>query len=127
MLPHLNAAYNLARWLTHNEQDAEDIVQEAYLRALRFFDGFQGGDGKAWLLAIVRNTWRTWRRRAQPFTTVEFDENAHAVGEGQPASSGRLQAASFEGVRECLEKLPAPYREIVILREIEEMRYQDIA
>ncbi|HLK51595.1 MAG TPA: sigma-70 family RNA polymerase sigma factor [Bryobacteraceae bacterium] len=63
ILPHLNAAYNLARWLTHNPQDAEDVVQEAYLRAFRFFDGYRGADGKSWLLAIVRNTCRSWQRR----------------------------------------------------------------
>ena len=66
MLPHLDAAYNLARWLTRNEHDAEDIVQEAYMRAFRFFDGFRGGDGRAWLLAIVRNTALTWLRREDP-------------------------------------------------------------
>jgi hypothetical protein len=66
MLPHLDAAYNLARWLTRNEHDAEDIVQEAYLRAFRFFDGFRGGDGRSWLLAVVRNTALTWLRRGWP-------------------------------------------------------------
>ena len=60
MVPHLDAAYNLARWLTRNPRDAEDLVQESYLRAFRFFDGFHGGDGKAWLLAVVRNTCLTW-------------------------------------------------------------------
>src|SRR5438046_2548514 len=80
ILPHLNAAYNLARWLTRNEDDAQDVVQEAYLRAFRFFDGFRGGDGKAWLLAVVRNTCLTWRRREKGnLTAVPFDETAHAA------------------------------------------------
>jgi RNA polymerase sigma-70 factor (ECF subfamily) len=73
MVPHMHAAYNLARWLTRNEHDAEDVVQEAYLRAFRFFDSFQGGDGKAWLLAVVRNTCLTWRRREQSIAKVQFD------------------------------------------------------
>src|SRR6266849_5091236 len=79
ILPHLNSAYNLARWLTRNEDDAQDVVQEAYLRAFRFFDSFRGGDGKSWLLEIVRNTCFTWRRREKRnLATVVFDEAAHA-------------------------------------------------
>src|SRR5947208_4969886 len=78
VLPHLNAAYNLARWLTRNESDAQDVVQEAYLRAFRFFGGFRGGDGKAWLLAVVRNTCLTWRRqKAGDTAIVLFDEKNH--------------------------------------------------
>ena len=73
VLPHLDAAYNLARWLTRNEHDAEDIVQEAYLRAFRFFDGFRGGDGRSWLLAVVRNTTLTWLRREKTALQVSFD------------------------------------------------------
>src|ERR1700757_3767376 len=79
IVPHLNAAYNLARWLTRNQRDAEDAVQEAYLRAFRFFDGFHGGDGRAWLLAVVRNTCLSWmgRRTGAKSNSVEFDENVH--------------------------------------------------
>src|SRR6266851_5698777 len=76
ILPHLNAAYNLARWLTRNEDDAQDVVQEAYLRAFRFFDGFKGGDGKAWLLAVVRNTCLTWRRRERGNVTASAGSQA---------------------------------------------------
>src|ERR1035438_7212749 len=84
IVPHLNAAYNLARWLTRNPHDAEDLVQEAYLRAFRFFDGFHGGDGKAWLLAVVRNTCLTWLGR-RTAGDVEFDEHVHgATAERRP-------------------------------------------
>src|SRR5258705_693902 len=76
VLPHLDAAYNLARWLTRNEQDAEDVVQEAYLRAFRFFAGFRGGDARAWLMQIVRTTCYTWLRANRPLQeAAEFDEN----------------------------------------------------
>src|SRR5882724_2044967 len=87
ILPHLNSAYNLARWLTRNEDDAKDAVQEAYLRAFRFFDGFKGGDGKAWLLAVVRNTCITWLRR-QKAPVVPFDETAHASDRAENVESG---------------------------------------
>src|SRR5260370_11176476 len=79
IVPHLNAAYNLAAWLTRNKDDAEDVVQEAYLRAFRFFGGFHGGDGKAWLLAIVRNTCQTWLRREKGTRSVVMvDEQTHS-------------------------------------------------
>src|SRR5216684_1437916 len=84
MLPHLDAAYNLARWITRSDQDAEDIVQEAYLRALRYFDSFKGGDGRAWLLTIVRNTSLTWYSR-QKGTPLLFDERLHSPDSGQPS------------------------------------------
>src|SRR6476659_11142819 len=80
VLPHLNAAYNLARWLTRNDHDAEDVVQDAYLRALRFFDGFRGDDARAWLLAIVRNTCYDFLRSHRPHELTEaFDEEVHTV------------------------------------------------
>jgi RNA polymerase sigma-70 factor, ECF subfamily len=85
VLPHLDAAYNLARWLTRNDHDAEDVVQEAYLRALKFFGGFRGGDSRAWLLAIVRNTCYTWieQNRKHEMMT-DFDEEAHDVESKDP-------------------------------------------
>src|ERR1700740_2087430 len=89
ILPHLDAAYNLARWLVGNHADAEDIVQEAFLRALRFFDGFRGGDSRAWLLKIVRNTSYSWVRKNRPAQLAdEFDESIHSgeqAGEGAEA------------------------------------------
>jgi len=128
ILPHLDAAYNLARWLTRNTHDAEDIVQEAYLRAFRFFDSFQGGDGKAWLLAVVRNTCITWRHREQGAPQVPFDEAVHAAGNRAPDAESRLvKDAAFAYVRDCLEALPAEFREVLVLRELEEMPYRDIA
>lgn len=127
MLPHLNAAYNLARWLTRNEHDAQDVVQEAYLRALRFFDGYRGGNGKAWLLEIVRNTCRTWltrqkRAAAEPFDEASHDRGAHAGLEEQVA--GREK---FGVLRGCIEMLPLEFREVLIMRELEEMSYREIA
>jgi len=128
ILPHLDAAHNLARWLTRNDQDAQDVVQEAYLRAFRFFDGFKGSDGKAWLLTIVRNTCRTWRRQSLDTRTVPFDEFVHSAG-GQ---AGDQEQSVVEGekigvLRSCIEGLPIEFREILVMRELEEMSYQEIA
>jgi RNA polymerase sigma-70 factor (ECF subfamily) len=107
MLPHLDAAYNLARWLTRNEDDAQDVVQEAYLRAFRFFDGFRGGDGRAWLLAIVRNTAWTWLRRERALTQVSFDEEVHGSGGEAATVEGKLvEGAKFAQLQEM------PYRDI---------------
>jgi RNA polymerase sigma-70 factor, ECF subfamily len=129
ILPHLNAAYNLARWLMRNDHDAEDVTQEAYLRAFRFFDSFKGGDGKAWLLAVVRNTGRTWRRRTMGGETkVLFDERIHSAGDEIKDPERRLVEESKLGtLRECIELLPAEYREVVVMREMEEMSYKEIS
>src|SRR5580692_1250226 len=100
VLPHLDAAYNLARWLTRNTQDAEDVVQEAYLRALRFFDGYQGGNIRAWLLTIVRNTCYTWLRqnRAQQPATA-FDEELHSdMAESQSPETLLLRNADRQSL-----------------------------
>jgi RNA polymerase sigma-70 factor (ECF subfamily) len=128
MLPHLDAAYNLARWLARNEQDAEDIVQEAYLRAFRFFDGFRGGDGRSWLLAVVRNTALTWLRRERTAAQVSFDEEKHGTGsEAATVEAMLVEGARFAALRNCLELLPVEFREVVVMREMEEMSYRDIA
>jgi len=127
MLPHLDAAYNLARWLTRNEDDAQDVVQEAYLRALRFFDGFRGGDGKAWLLAVVRNTALTWLRRERPLVRMSFDEEIHSPGDAATVETKLVAGAKFAQLRDCMELLPTEFREVVVLREMEEMPYRDIA
>lgn len=135
-LPHLDAAYNLARWLTRNNQDAEDVVQEAYLRAFRFFDGFRGNDERAWLMAIVRNTCYTWLERNRPQTLIySFDENVDSNGDETPTSDhvdndpaslvSRLDDRRM--ISAAIEQLPLEFREILILRELEELSYKEIA
>jgi RNA polymerase sigma-70 factor, ECF subfamily len=129
LLPHLNAAHNLARWLVRNEQDAQDVVQEAYLRAFRFFDGFQGGDGRAWLLAIVRNTGRTWLQQASKGDmATEFDEDQHSRYCPAPGpEAGMIRQAGIDLVRQCIDELPPEYKEAIVMREMEEMSYKEIA
>jgi RNA polymerase sigma-70 factor (ECF subfamily) len=129
VLPHLAAAYNLARWLTRDEHDAEDVVQDAYVRALTFFDSFHGGDSRAWLLTIVRHTCYTWLQRNRGHElTAEFDEELHS-GEGEASNPERLllQQANQEMLRQALEALPVEYREVVVLRELEGLSYKEIA
>src|SRR5438105_15648268 len=99
-------AYNLVRWLTRNEDDAQDVVQEAYLRAFRFFDGFKGGHGKAWLLAVVRNTCLTWRRRERGnVTAIPFDETAHGSDRAANAEAGLVEEARLGTLLNCIEWL----------------------
>ena len=128
MLPHLNAAYNLARWLARNDEDARDIVQEAYLRAFRFFDGYHGGDAKSWLMAIVRNTCVTWTRAQRRLPAEPFDEAAHGARAGGPTVEERLVgAARLDVLRNCIEMLPVEFREVIVMRELEEMSYRQIS
>ena len=137
-LPHLKAAYNLARWLTRNDQDAEDVVQEAYVRAFRFFDGFRGADGRAWLLAIVRNTTYTWlKENRSGALTTPFDEEFHgldgalAVEALEPPDNNPeailLGCDERRQLNQALESLPHEFREVLVLRELEEMSYKEIA
>jgi RNA polymerase sigma-70 factor (ECF subfamily) len=130
VLPHLDAAYNLARWLTRNDQDAQDVTQEAFLRAFRFFDGYQGGNLRAWLLTIVRNTCYSWlHQNRPPETAVEFDEEIHS-GEMRGGADPEIQvlaSANKETLRRALEELPGIFREVLVLREIEGMSYKEIA
>ena len=129
VLPHLNAAYNLARWLTRNDHDAEDVVQDAYLRALRFFGSFRGDDARGWLLAIVRNTSYDFLRRHRPQELTDaFDEEIHSVtDDSETPEVVLLRRADQAMVRHALEMLPLPWREIVILREFEGLSYKQIA
>jgi RNA polymerase sigma-70 factor (ECF subfamily) len=128
VLPHLDAAYNLARWLMRNEQDAQDVAQEAYLRAFRFFPGFRGGDARAWLLKIVRNTCYTWLHVNRPLQdAAEFDENVVPDCYAPNPEQVVLQKDSDTLVRKALEKLPPNFREVLILRELEGMSYREIA
>ncbi|MGB7624329.1 MAG: sigma-70 family RNA polymerase sigma factor [Terriglobia bacterium] len=128
-LPHLDAAHNLARWLTRNDHDAEDLVQEAYLRAFRFFGGFKGGDSRSWLLTIVRNTCYTWlqKNRRQDLETT-FDEEIHISDSAAFSPEKPLLAnADSRMLQQALEELPVTFREILVLRELEGMSYKEIA
>lgn len=129
VLPYLNAAYNLARWLTRSEHDAEDIVQESFLRALRSFPSFiSGRDARGWLLTIVRNCCRTWlKRKGSRELTVELDENARAIGVWSDPEAVIVENLNSQLVRQALEDLPIEYRETLILRELEELSYKEIS
>jgi RNA polymerase sigma-70 factor (ECF subfamily) len=129
VLPHLDAAYNLARWLMRNEQDAQDVVQEAILRALRFFSGLRGGDARPWLMKIVRNVCYTRLRENRPLQdAMEFDESLVLTDPHAPnPESAVLQNESGALVRKAVADLPANLREVLILRELERMSYKEIA
>ncbi len=128
-LPHLTSAYNLARWLVRNDHDAEDLVQEACLRALKSFENFRGGDARAWLLTIVRNTCYTWleQNRVQDRITA-FDEELHTA-EQQSRNPEALLLESMDArlIQKALEELPREFREAIVLREMEGMSYNEIA
>lgn len=129
IVPHLDAAYNLARWLTGRDHDAEDVVQEAYLRAFQFFESFHGIGGRAWLLMIVRNTCYTWleRNRGRQVTKV-FDEEKHsAANPGRDPESLLVRKEDQQLVRDALEELSPEFREVIVLRELEGLSYQEIA
>jgi RNA polymerase sigma-70 factor (ECF subfamily) len=127
VLPYVDSAHNLARWLVRGEAEAEDLAQEALLRAYRFFGGFRGGDPRAWLLKIVRNTCysRLERVRGAPDAT-EFDEQVHGVAEVTPESLA-IAGADRERLTRALEGLPARLREVLVLRELEGCSYKEIA
>jgi RNA polymerase sigma-70 factor (ECF subfamily) len=129
MLPHLDAAHNLARWLLRSEQDAQDVVQEAYLRAFKSFSGFHGSNGRAWLLTIVRNTSYTLlkKNRAVDLTTT-FDEEIHVAGHESVSPATILEhSEDAELIREAMNELPAEFREILALRHQEGLSYKEIA
>jgi RNA polymerase sigma-70 factor (ECF subfamily) len=131
VLPQLDAAYNLARWLTRNGHDAEDVVQEACERALKYFDAFRGGDAKAWFLTIVRHACYDWLKRNRPSEIAPGDgteaiENASDTATPTPEQAFMRHAAS-SALAEAIAELPVGYREVLILRELEELPYKDIA
>jgi RNA polymerase sigma factor (sigma-70 family) len=129
ILPHMDAAYNLARWLARNDHDAEDLVQESYLRAFKFFGSFHGANARGWLLTIVRNTCYTWFRenRAEELTT-SFNEEIHST-EADPFDPQKLllQRESSQLLKQALEELPLEFREVLVLRELEGLSYKEIA
>jgi RNA polymerase sigma-70 factor (ECF subfamily) len=138
-MPHLDAAYNLAHWLTRNEHDAEDVVQEAYLRAFRYFDGFRGGEGRAWLLTIVRHSCYSWLEKNRPVELsagidadapgeerAGFDPDMMAADGGNPEAIA-LQNAHKRILNQAIAALPLGFREVLILRELEDLSYKEIA
>lgn len=137
VLPHLNAAYNLARWLTRDDHDAQDVLQEASMRAYQYLDGFRGDSAKSWLLTIVRHTCYSWLEKNRPsaLTTV-FDEQLHSVGGDGPNAGEDIPADGPEAllqqkqeqrqVQRWLEELPVEFREVLVLRELEGLSYKEI-
>jgi RNA polymerase sigma-70 factor, ECF subfamily len=127
VLPHVDAAFNLARWLLRRREDAAEVAQEALLRACRFFRGFHGGDARAWLLQIVRNTCYTWLEKNRPMElNVEFNEEIHLQTCPTPETIA-IAGDDRERLRRALESLPARFREILVLRELEGCSYKEIA
>jgi RNA polymerase sigma-70 factor (ECF subfamily) len=127
VLPHLDAAFNLARWLVRNRTDAEDVAQEAMLRAYRFFQGFHGGDARAWLLQIVRHTCFTWlEKNRPPEPTAEFDEEMHVTSSVTPEALA-IAGDDRDRLARALETLPPRFREVIVLRELEGCSYKEIA
>ena len=134
-MPHMDAAYNLARWLTGNTHDADDVVQEAFLRAFKFFASFRGEDARTWILRIVRNTFYTqWRRARSRDESTEFDEEQHSPGGDDeiPGSAANPEsivssAQDIALLDRALGDLPDEFREAIVLREIEDLSYKEIA
>jgi RNA polymerase sigma-70 factor (ECF subfamily) len=128
LLPHLDAAYNLARWLTRDDRDAEDVVQEAYLRAIKHFATFKGGNARPWLLRIVRNTYYTWIRRNRLTESIDpYDDDDIFISDAPNPEMLLLQESDKQTVRRALQKLPTEFLEVIVLREFEELSYQQIA
>ena len=131
-LPHLNAAYNLARWLTHNDHDAQDVVQEAFVRAMRYMGSFRGDSARAWLLQIVRHTCYSWLKENRPSDNVALDDSDDAW-RAIPAPAAdephamAVRKADRQQIDAALAALPVAYREVLVLRELEDLSYADIA
>jgi RNA polymerase sigma factor (sigma-70 family) len=128
VLPHFDAAYNLARWLTRNDQDAEDIVQEACLRAFKYQKGFSGSHCRSWLLAIVRNTYYSWVRERSVQPQLTEDGEIDEIDDGTPnPERALLQNADRDMLKAALEDLTVEFREAIVLREMEGLSYKEIA
>jgi len=127
-LPHLDAAFNLARWLVRDAQDARDIVQEAFLRAFTAIDSLRGENARPWLLAIVRNTSFNWLAQNRKGEMVAFDEQLHGTADADADPQVQaLRADDCRRVDQAIERLPVEFREAIVLREIEELSYKEIA
>ena len=129
VLPHLDAAFNYARWLTHNDAEAEDVVQDACVRAMRFFPSLRDADARGWLLAIVRNTWYTRAaKRSARWETVDVKDTSDEPADHALGPEGLLlQQHAVSRVRQALDELPVDFREVIVLREIEGFSYKEIA
>jgi len=127
VLPHLDAAYNLARWLAGNDHDAADIAQEACVRALRYLGGYRGGDARSWLLAIVRNTAFTWLKKNRPQAVVSIEDEQLSEIADPSGTAGTFYSADKGALRAALEALPLEFREALVLRELEGLSYKEIS
>ena len=129
VLGHLDSAYNLARWMVRSEHDAQDVVQDAVLRALRYFDGYRDGDARAWLLAIVRNCCLTWQRRHRgDRVTVPFaDEVAERISDPRETDALAIQRSDRAMLERAVAALPTEFREVIVLREVEGLSYKEIS
>jgi RNA polymerase sigma-70 factor, ECF subfamily len=132
-LPHLDAAYNLARWLTRNDHDAEDVVQEALVRAMRYLGGFRGEGARPWLLQIVRNTCWTWLKENRPAERLALDDDGDSAWHDIAAPAGdeppsiAMRKADRALIDQAIAALPVAFREVLVLRELEELSYAEIA
>jgi RNA polymerase sigma-70 factor (ECF subfamily) len=129
VMPHLNDAYTLARYLLRDEHDAQDVVQDAVLRAIRHIDGFRHGDARAWLLTIVRNCCYTWHKshKRERSSVSLSDDSALNVADSQTADDATIRASESELIRAAVDKLPAELREVLVLRELNELSYREIS
>jgi len=129
ILPHLDDAYTLARYLLRDEHDAQDAVQDAALRAFRFFGGFRDGDARAWFLAIVRNCCRTWQRRHRRdrLHTPLAEDHTTTLAAADSADAVALEGSERAAIRRAIDALPAEFREIIVLRELDGLSYADIS
>ena len=130
VLPHLDAAHNLARWLTRNPDDAEDVTQDACMRALKYIGALHGNDARAWFLTIVRNAFYDWCKRNRPAEIARDDGTAIEMAIDEAATDpeqAALRSAESRNLAKAVEELPLPYREVLVLRELEELSYKEIA
>jgi RNA polymerase sigma-70 factor (ECF subfamily) len=128
VLPYLDDAYTLARYLMRNEHDAQDVVQDAYLRAVRFYQPSAVGDARAWLLAIVRHCCYTWKARQRPGRTIEYKDDVHGIADPSPDPEALVIAQSVrDSIRTAVALLPREFREVIVLRETQQLSYKEIS